>query len=321
MRRLTCTATDGEAGTRLDDLIGHWLPAAVGHSLSKSAVRRLIMAGAVCVDARVARRPGLRLTRGMRLDVQVDVERLRPQAAARSGPLAPVIHVLYRDEWLVSVAKPAGLQTHAAADTRLDDLVSATRRLLNVPYLGVHHRLDRDTSGVVLFSLDPAANAGLAAAFADRAVDKVYHALTTPGARVPGRPWRVEGLLALSGSGLRARMTRVAAGGKRAETSFVVRQRLPRACVVEARPLTGRKHQIRAHLAECGLPILGDRRYGGPTAVGGARVVRAMLHAVRLTLPHPVSGRSLRIECPYPEDFASLLRQLGGRLDTTKPSR
>jgi 23S rRNA pseudouridine1911/1915/1917 synthase len=100
--------------------------------------------------------------------------------------------------------------------------------------------------------------------------------------------------------------------GRLAETELAILERFERGLLVEARPLTGRKHQVRVHLAEAGLPILGDARYGGPTEVAGFAVERPMLHARRLVLPHPVSGSEIAIESAQPADFARVLDALRG---------
>jgi 23S rRNA-/tRNA-specific pseudouridylate synthase len=105
----------------------------------------------------------------------------------------------------------------------------------------------------------------------------------------------------------------VAEGGLEAKTRFRIARRLAEAWLVEARPLTGRKHQIRVQLAAAKLAILGDALYGGPVALAGRRVPRTMLHASRLELAHPVTGESLRIESPLPEDFERAISDASGR--------
>jgi 23S rRNA-/tRNA-specific pseudouridylate synthase len=174
----------------------------------------------------------------------------------------------------------------------------------------LHHRLDRDTSGVVLFVKAREANAGVAAQFEGHRVEKVYHALSARPARMPAAHWRVENQLAAVGKGHRSRMQAVEQDGQRAATRFAVLERWPSALLVEARPETGRKHQIRAHLRECGLPILGDGRYEGPLRLGPRAVPRVMLHAARLVLQHPVTGKRLEILADYPDDFRALLAAL-----------
>jgi RluA family pseudouridine synthase len=318
MRRFTCRVPPADAGRRLDLAVHEWLSGALGRPLSKATIRRLIMSGAIRLDGRPVRRPGAGLGEGARLDASIDECRLPARAGAEAAERAPV---LFEDRFLIAVAKPAGLSTHASADPGRPDLFTLVRRQVGggaPAYLGLHHRLDRSTSGVVLFTKDPAANAGLAAQFEGRQVEKTYHALTArPSGREVEESWRVEGQLAATGSGRRARMVRVSEGGRLSATRFSLLARARSALLVEARPETGRKHQIRAHLCECGLPILGDERYGGARRVGTHEIPRAMLHARRLSLSHPVTGACLAIDCPYPDDFRLLLEAL--RLDS-KPT-
>jgi RluA family pseudouridine synthase len=204
------------------------------------------------------------------------------------------------------VAKPAGVVMHATADPRRADLFNTVRALRALPYLGLHHRLDVETSGVVLFTKRERANAALADQFARSEVRKVYHAIVArPRRDVPPR-WRVENRLAMAGTGRTARMQE-ALTGAHAATGFAILERLHAALMVEARPETGRKHQIRAHLAGSQLPILGDARYGGPPRAGGCVAPRVMLHAYSLSLRHPVTGSPLTISCPYPQDFTVAL--------------
>lgn len=294
-RHLSRRTSAGEAGLRLDHLLERWLPDALGMPVSRSALRRLVMAGAVRVDGRPWRRPGAPLPAGAAVQALVDPQRLQPPAretaaAASFGPE----RFLYRDAFLLAVDKPAGLAMHATADANrpnLYDLVKAALRDRgSEPYLGLHQRLDRDTSGVVLFTLDPAANAPLADTFATgRGVGKTYHAVCRrPAARVPAT-WQMAGPLG--------------GAGPHAQTAFRLLRALPGLLLVEARPSTGRKHQIRIQLAERGLSILGDARYG----TRDPRAGRVMLHALRLELTHPVTRAPLAIESPYPPDFERLV--------------
>jgi 23S rRNA-/tRNA-specific pseudouridylate synthase len=267
---------------RLDTLLEGWLPQALGLAVSRSAIRRLVMAGAVRVNGQAWRRPGAPVPAGSAVQVLVDAMRLGPPPQERA------------------VAAAFGTERflhHDASRPNLYDLVKAALRGRgSEPYLGLHQRLDRETSGVVVFTLDPAANAPLAAAFASgRGVAKTYHALCPrPAARVPAS-WQVSGPLG--------------GDGPHAETAFRLLRAVPDALLVEARPSTGRKHQIRIQLAERGLPILGDVRYGSRDARAG----RVMLHAVRLELAHPITGAALAIESPYPPDFRERLVTRPGR--------
>lgn len=279
-----------------------------GRRLSKTQARKLIVVGAVRVDGRWVRQPGRPLPAKARVEVLI-----QPRALARAELRAdrPFVvtakAVLFEDDALIAVDKPPGLPTQPTVDASRPSLVSAVKTYLGPgAYLGVHQRLDRDTSGVVLFAKDARANPGLARAFSERGVVKVYVALTCRGRVDHGEPWQAAGRLS-STEGKPPRVRVVARGGLPATSQFRVLKRLPQAWLVEARPLTGRKHQIRVHLAACGLAILGDALYGGPAQLAGVRVPRVMLHAARLELAHPLTGQGLRIESPMPADFGAVL--------------
>lgn len=215
--------------------------------------------------------------------------------------------VLYEDEHLIVVEKPAGLPTVPTADPARPSLVrelEAERAGRGHPgALGVHQRLDRDTSGIVLFATSAEANPGLARQFEAGEVRKTYLALVARPRRKPPATWTVESRLERAGKG---RMASVAEGGAAARTEFRIAGEWPLALLVEARPRTGRKHQIRVHLADSGLPILGDATYGGASPAAS----RSLLHAARLELRHPVTGAALRFESALPEDFAAALAAL-----------
>lgn len=292
--RTVRTRVGGE-GIRLAAFLEAWLPGALGRPLSRGSLRTLVMAGAVTVDGRPFRRPGALLRPGAAVVARVDASRLGPPAGEREVALAfGPDRFLYRDASVLVADKPAGLPMHATADASRPNLYDLVRGLLRSegaaePYLGLHQRLDRETSGAVLFTLDPAANGPIARALATgEGIAKTYHALC---ARTGGLPsaWRDDGPLG--------------DGGPLARTAFTVLRSLPAALLVEARPETGRKHQIRIQLAGRGAPILGDLRYGAEA--GAAR--RVMLHAHRLAFRHPATGETVTVTSPYPPDFAAVL--------------
>ena len=212
--------------------------------------------------------------------------------------------VLWSDETLLVVNKPAGLPT-------LPDGYNPT-----APYLGgiltpafgrlwVVHRLDRYTSGVVAFARTSQAHRTLNTQFEGRQVSKVYHAL------VVGNPDWTEKTVRqpLLANGDRRHRTVVdAQKGKTAETSLRVLEQFGGFALVEAVPHTGRTHQIRAHLAFLGLPIVADELYGG--GLEHPPLERTALHASRLTLNHPANGERIGFEAPYPEDFRAGLKHL-----------
>jgi RluA family pseudouridine synthase len=310
--------TVAQAGKRLDVTLAEWLPGVLGRPLSKSALRRLIMAGAVLVDGRPLRAPGRVLRAGAEVVARVEVERLVPERAPEDRVFVLSRKaILYEDDALIAVDKPPGLATVPTADPARPSLVRAVEEFLaragrGAPSLGVHQRLDADTSGVVLFAKDARANPALAATFAEGEAEKTYMALTRRPSKLPPRAWSVDSALAPRG---RAGMASARSGGQRAHTDFVLLEVFAAALLVEARPRTGRKHQIRVHLAESGLPVLGDPLYGSSSGSHesvrrGPHVPRLMLHARRLALRHPIDGTSLEIETPLPEDWSGVLEAL-----------
>jgi 23S rRNA pseudouridine1911/1915/1917 synthase len=317
-RRVRWRVTAAEAGLRLADALALRLGGTVGRHVPMSRVRALVSAGGVRVDGEVLVAAGRPLRAGQAVDAIVRPELLRSRAEASDRPfrLTPGA-VLFRDASLLAVDKPPGLPTHPTADPARPSLVGHVEAYLRGAggraYVGVHQRLDRDTSGIVLFAIDPGANQGLARSFDGREVEKTYLALTARPSHPKAPRFRISLPLGAPGPG-RARRVRVGGpGAKPAETEIVVRETLPGALLVEARPLTGRKHQVRAHLAHAGLPVLGDSVYGPH----GSAAPRLMLHAGRLRLTHPLTGELLCVESPLPPDFAAVLRELrsgaGGR--------
>ncbi|HYF65054.1 MAG TPA: class I SAM-dependent methyltransferase [Herpetosiphonaceae bacterium] len=208
------------------------------------------------------------------------------------------LELLYCDDDLVAVNKPAGLPTHAPQDDpALADVVSLLKAQLGGDYLGVHQRLDRDTSGVLLFARRPAANAALAAAFAGRSVSKRYLAL------VHGTPDRRSGTISAALAPAKNGLMQVAGLNDRraqeAATDYAVLAHTPdrRLALLELRPHTGRTHQIRVHLLHIGHPVVGDPLYDA-----GRPAPRLMLHAQELRLAHP-NGGDLAIAAPPPALF------------------
>jgi 23S rRNA-/tRNA-specific pseudouridylate synthase len=278
----------------------------LGRPLSRSEARTLVMAGAVRLDGRPVREPRRDVPRGGLIEARVRMEllhRRRPWAApgARGRPPS----VLYEDRALIAVDKPPGLPFHAGVDPGRPHLVGWVRSYLAARdgrppddvYLGIHQRLDRDTSGVALLARDEAVNRALARQFAGREVSKTYHALTVRPARLPPPSWTAR----VSLPDARQPRRRVPA-----ETRFRLLEAWPRGLLVEACPSTGRKHQVRIHLAGAGMPVLGDLAHGGPPAA------RVMLHSLRLRLVHPRTREDLVIRSEYPADFARAAAALRG---------
>ena len=296
--RFRVEATD--EGQRLDQ----FLAGQESSGLSRTLARRIIDLGGVQVDGRRMRRCSESVRTGQLVEVYRD-----------HGPLDPFVLnpglVLFQDRFLLAVNKPPQVETQPTPARYKGTLYAALEgyllnpfRPLDRPTIGMVQRLDRDTSGVILFSIHPRAHRPLTAAFADRSVEKRYLAL-------------VQGCWAADSGEIRSLLARsrkenrvhsVEHGGREAITRFKVLERFPAATLVDIEILTGRSHQIRAHCAEAGHPLLGDQRYGAVADGTG----RQMLHAVRLNLIHPVTGVPLELEAPLPEDMTRLLARLRG---------
>jgi len=268
-------------------------------ALPTDEAQRLIRAGAVYLRGRRSMDPST----GVREGDPVLVVLEESGKKATEAVVRPAVRVLYEDEGVVAVDKPAGVTTQPTPGRVGASLLDAVSAWLGRP-AGLVHRLDKDTTGVVVFGKTRAATSALAQHFRDRAAQKVYLALAGPAlpergvldiplAKDPSRPGRYRGLH--GGHGVPAITEFERLGG----SAF---------SVVALRPQTGRTHQLRAHLASAGAPILGDVLYGGAKQAGGRGVGRCLLHAWTLSLPQP--GLT-HLEAPVPEDMARFIAEAG----------
>jgi len=221
--------------------------------------------------------------------------------------------VICEDGALIAFDKPPGLSSQGGRiqAATLDDLLAAFERP-NGKRPKLVHRLDRDTSGVILAAKTKPAAAFLGKALMGRRVKKTYLSIVAPGAPSP-RGGRIDSPLRRVSIGREVHMEVCEAGHPDAETADTGYRTLAasvEAALVELRPHTGRMHQLRVHLASIGRPIAGDSRYGGALALGGAGVPRLMLHAAAIAFPHPDGGER-RIEAPVPDDMTAALARLG----------
>jgi len=221
------------------------------------------------------------------------------------GALPPL---LYQDEALLAINKPAGLRTLPDGYDRSAEHVKS---LLEPAYgrLWIVHRLDKDTSGVLLIARNAAAHKALNTQFDRRSASKIYHALL-----IGAPPWKTITLDApLKPDGDRHHRTVPHPQGKPAATHVRVLEPLGDYTLIEAAPQTGRTHQIRAHLWAAGFPLAADSLYAGRDKLivaGQVVLARCALHARSLELIHPVSAQPLRLEAPYPPDFSTALEHL-----------
>jgi 23S rRNA pseudouridine1911/1915/1917 synthase len=312
---VTLTAEAGDAGKRLDTFLHERLP-----EFSRSRLQSWIKAERVLVDSKVVR--ASHALRGREI-VSVTPADLPP---LKAEPEELPVKVLYADEDVIVVDKPAGMVVHAGAGHARGTLVNALLHHFGALSTvggdlrpGIVHRLDRDTSGALLVARTDRAHRALAAQFHDRNVEKTYLALVhgrmkqprgrinTPIARDPVR---------------RTRMTTKLASGRPSVTDFRVLEELDHFSLLEVRIGTGRMHQIRVHLASIHHPIVGDRLYGAPAKIDGLRALgRFFLHAHRLQFTSPSSGEQIVVESPLApelEDFLQFVRQNTARIKSSQ---
>lgn len=302
------------ADQRLDQFLAGQLP-----QHSRAFVTKLIRSGSVQVNGTAAK-PSARLR-----PADTVCGRLPEPQPVALAPEPIDISILYEDTDLVVISKPPGLVVHPAPGHASGTLVNAL--LHHCPDLGpiageirpgIVHRLDKDTSGVLVAAKSAPALDHLARQFKDRSVEKIYLAL------VQGRPKTNAGEVTLPIGRHpvdRKKMSVRSRRSRPATTVWQVRTPYLGCCLLQVRLMTGRTHQIRVHCAAMGHPILGDRVYGGPTqlALGESQlpVGRQMLHAWRLTIQHPVRRERMTFEAPLPPDMADLINALRPLIDTS----
>ena len=285
---------------------------------SRSRLQQLVKAGRVTVDGAAVTRPATQVAAGAELVVDV------PPAEAPTTAAGDEVHeleVLWEDEHLAVIDKPAGLVSHPNERFRTGTVADlAVARWGALPEAqgedrpGIVHRLDRMTSGVMLLGLSDAGLGGLKRAFQAREVEKTYSAVVHGVPRFDSE-W-IEAPIARVPRKERLRVARAEGEGREASTFLETEERFHGFAHVAAHPKTGRTHQIRVHLEHHGLPIVGDRLYGPrgalevPLPREAPPMVRQALHARRIAFAHPVTGEALAFEAVIPPDMAALLAWL-----------
>jgi 23S rRNA pseudouridine1911/1915/1917 synthase len=280
---------------RLDSYV-----AGIRNDLSRSQVQRLIREGHILVNGHAAR-PSARLQQKDRIDIHVP-DALDETVVPEDIPL----RIVYEDEHVLVVDKPPGLTVHPSPGHPRGTLVNAL--IARYPALesvgapgrpGLVHRLDKDTSGLLVVALTPEAHAGLSRQLRERTVAKVYLAL------VRGHPEPSEGLVeaAISRDPRHRQRMGVVEGGRAAATRYTTVRRFNGYTLLEVRPHTGRTHQIRVHMSAMGHPVAGDSKYGGRAPF----LKRQFLHAHRLGFGLPPGGERVEFESPLPPDLEEAL--------------
>ncbi len=294
-----------EAGRRLDIFLARHMP-----DWSRSQLQRQIRSGLVTVGAETVYKASEAVRAGDRITIRATFRELR--AVAEDLPL----DIVYEDDDLVVVNKPAGMVVHVGAGVKSGTLVNAL--LHHIAQLsgaggehrpGIVHRLDKMTSGLLVVAKNDFAHRKLSEQFKSREVHKVYKVL------VHGRVANDSGRIERPVGRAPWHRTRMKAGGlnpRQALTLYRVLERFQHFTLLEAEPRTGRTHQIRVHFASIGHPVVGDRLYGAPAKLHLAgrtqeTLARNFLHAASLEIRHPKTGEPLRLEAPLPEELQEFL--------------
>ena len=308
---IEATISPAADGWRLDRALAEAVP-----SLSRERLKVLIASGAVVGDAGPVRDPARKATAGAQF--QVNVPEPKP---AHNEAQAIDLTIAYEDDHLIGVDKPAGLVVHPAAGNLDGTMVNALLHhcagqlsgIGGVARPGIVHRIDKDTSGLIVAAKHDRAHEGLAKQFAAHSIDRRYLAI------VAGRPLtgsgRVEARLGRSSADRKKMAVVGGEAGKHAITHWRLLDPLREAALVECRLETGRTHQVRVHMASIGHPLLGDPVYGTRKAVHrpiletlGFR--RQALHATRLGFIHPVTKHALSFDSVMPGDMQELFNRL-----------
>jgi 23S rRNA pseudouridine1911/1915/1917 synthase len=290
-----------DTGKRLDLLVHERLP-----GFSRSRIQGWIKAGRVLVNGATQRASYL-----IRTSDAIDVEPAEAPPLHASPEEIP-LNVLYEDDDLVAIDKPAGMVVHAGAGVHSGTLVNALlHRFASLSGVGgamrpgIVHRLDRYTSGVLLVAKNDAAHQRLAAQFSGREIEKIYIALVHGSLKQ--ETGRIERPIARDPV-RRTRMTARLDGGRAAWSEYRVLRRLEKFTLLEVRIGTGRTHQIRVHLSSIGHPVAGDTLYGAPARVEGRPPLgRYFLHAHRIRFKKPTGGREIEIVSPLPPELEAWL--------------
>ncbi len=294
---------------RLDSYLRTKFPA---HS--RGAIQRLILDGHIQVDGRT-----VKPTHAPRAGERVEVSWPEPRPA-EAQPQEMPLEVLYEDERLLVINKPAGLVVHPASGHEEHTLVNALLHYCagklsgigGVARPGIVHRLDKETSGCMVVAKNDDTHVALSAQFAGRKVEKIYHAIVC--GEMQRDSGEIHAAIARHPSH-RKRMAVDECSGREARTSYRVLERLNCATFVQAILHTGRTHQIRVHFKFLGFPLVGDLTYGNRqnqrlTDLTHYTAPRQMLHAYQLSFIHPQTGRRMQFEAPYPEDLVDALAAL-----------
>jgi len=303
--RLQVESTDTH--DRLDLFLAQRCP-----EISRSDYKKIIDIGGVQLNGRRVRKCSQPVCAGNKVDLYLDGRSLEIWQLT-------VDSILYEDDYLLVINKPAGIDFQPTPSRFKGTLYAAALVYLRQnpvfrrrETLGMVQRLDRDTSGVCVFSIHPRAHKSMTQQVANHHMGKKYLAVVAGFPRQ--KRGEIESLLARSRRD--NRMKSVAKGGKRAVTAYEVISEGEESSLLQLQLMTGRMHQIRVHMSESGHPLLGDTLYGGGRMHGTLKIDRQMLHACELSFEHPVSRQKMLFSAPLPTDFIQVLHHVGCSLDS-----
>jgi len=291
---------ESAGGERLDHFMAHSL----GERFSRSKIKDFIRAGKVMVNG-ICQKPSHIVAANQVIEADLEQDPVRT-TSAEDIP----IDIVFEDSDLLVVNKPAGMVVHPATGNLSGTLVNALlhhvhelSRIGGGDRAGIVHRLDKETSGLLIVAKNDLTHRVLADQFKDHRIEKVYWAVVK--GVVHHDEMRSEEPVGRSYTNPKKVIVRPD-GGKESRTNFKVLKRFKTATLLEVRPQTGRTHQIRVHLRYLGFPVLGDKTYG----VASPYIARQALHAKSISFMHPLSNRKISIDTEVPEDLAKLLKDL-----------
>jgi len=288
-------------GLRLDQYLANAVD-----DLSRTKAKKIVDLGGVHINGRRVRSCSLGVNNGDTLDVYIDQLPLDPYRIVEED-------IVFQDKYLIVLNKPAQVDTQPTHARYKGTLYEALQWHLRDPFrlhkkadIGMVQRLDRGTSGLIVFSIHPRAHKEMTRVFLEHEAQKGYFAV------VHGCPAQPQGEIRsyLARSRKENRVKSVDKGGKEAITRYHLIEQLGDYSLLQVEILTGRSHQIRAHMSEQGCPLVGDVRYGGGRVVGTQEISRPLLHAATLSFPHPVLNQTMDFALPLPSDMDGILLKL-----------
>lgn len=288
-------------GIRLDQILSEAI-----EGLSRSKAKKLIDLGGVHINGRRVRNCSASFDMGDSCEVYIDHLPLDPYRITSSD-------IVFQDKYIIVLNKPPLVDTQPTHARYKGTVYEALQWYLKDPFagqrkaeVGMVQRLDRGTSGLMVFSLHQHAHKQMTHVFSEHKAEKYYQALVVN--HPPEEKGEVCSFLARSRK--ENRVKSVEKGGKKAITQYRTEDRFEKSSLLSIRILTGRSHQIRAHMSELGCPLIGDPLYDGPETFDSVQVLRPLLHANRLIFPHPVSGQKLEFNLPLPADMQNMIQRL-----------